>query len=198
VRRLVLLRHGETPWNAERRWQGQTDVELSEIGHLQAKAVAPALAAYAPVALWCSDLARAVQTAAYVGERVGLEPRHDRRLRETSAGAIEGLTTDEIWARHGTTRPELSALGGESADAVADRVAAALAEVGAALDAGETAVVVSHGTAVRHGISRLMGWPVDVDSALRGMSNCGWAELVSEGDEGPWRLAAYNRTAPIS
>ncbi|MDH2415451.1 histidine phosphatase family protein [Nocardioides sp. CER19] len=198
LRRLLLLRHGETPWNAELRWQGQTDIELSETGHLQAKGAATVLAGYEPVALWCSDLARAAQTAAYVAELTGLPARPDARLRETSAGEVEGLTADEILVRFGTTRPELGAVGGESADVVADRVAGALREAGAALAPGETAVVVSHGTAIRHGLSRLVGWPVSADGALGVLANCGWAELVSEAPDGPWRLTTYNRQTPIS
>jgi probable phosphoglycerate mutase len=198
LRRLVLLRHGETPWNAEQRWQGQTDIELNETGHLQAKAAAALLAADAPVALWCSDLARAVQTAAYVADLTGLPARTDARLREACAGRVEGLTADELLARFGTTRPDLAAVGGESAEVVADRVAAALGEVGAALTPGETAVVVSHGTAIRHGLSRLLGWAGEAAGALRVLANCGWAELVSDAHGGPWRLEAYNRVAPIS
>jgi glucosyl-3-phosphoglycerate phosphatase len=198
LRRLVLLRHGETPWNAELRWQGQTDIELSETGHLQAKAAASAVSAYAPGALWCSDLARAAQTAAYVASSTGLAPRPDLRLRETSAGEIEGLVAEEILARFGTTRPDLATVGGESADTVAERVAEALREAGQRLAPGETAVVVSHGTAIRHGLSRLVGWPAGASEALRVLSNCGWAEVVSDGQDGPWRLAAYNRETPIS
>ena len=66
AKHLVLLRHGQTAWNAEGRIQGQLDVEIDETGHAQAAAVAPLLAALRPTTLWSSDSVRARQTAAYV------------------------------------------------------------------------------------------------------------------------------------
>ena len=76
-RRLVLLRHGQTAWNAARRVQGQLDAELDDTGHRQAAAVASVLAALAPAALWSSDSVRARETAAYVAQ--GDRPRPDVR-----------------------------------------------------------------------------------------------------------------------
>ena len=80
MRRLVLLRHGRTEWNDTGRAQGHADVPLDETGEAQAKAVAPVLAALAPVAVWSSDLARAAGTAAVVAAEAGLEPVLDLSL----------------------------------------------------------------------------------------------------------------------
>ena len=65
-RRLVLLRHGQTAWNAEKRAQGHADIPLDAVGRRQAEKVAPLIAAYSPSLLVSSDLARARQTAAYL------------------------------------------------------------------------------------------------------------------------------------
>ena len=79
--RLVIWRHGRTAWNAERRVQGQTDVELDERGHAQAAAAAARLARFSPAAIVSSDLRRAAQTAAYLAEATGLPVAYDERLR---------------------------------------------------------------------------------------------------------------------
>ena len=90
---LVLLRHGRTDWNAARRIQGQADSQLDELGHAQAAAVAPVLAALSPSVLWSSDSDRARDTASYLAAACGLTPTYDARLREYSLGPREGLTT---------------------------------------------------------------------------------------------------------
>src|SRR3546814_13338598 len=90
-RRLVLLRHGQTAWNLAGRLQGHHDVELDETGHDQAAAVAPRLAMLEPVALWSSDLSRAMQTAAYLAQECELEPRADPRFREADPGRAAGI-----------------------------------------------------------------------------------------------------------
>lgn len=99
--RLVLVRHGESVWNAVKRWQGQADSPLSENGRQQALAVAGRLAVEEPpprfAALWSSDLDRARETAAVLADAIGIaEIRLDPRLREAEAGPWEGLTPVEI------------------------------------------------------------------------------------------------------
>src|SRR5215204_1058964 len=76
-RRLVLLRHGRTEWNASQRIQGHLDPALDELGHEQARAVAPAVAALAPAVLLSSDLQRARQTTEYVAQATGLTASYD-------------------------------------------------------------------------------------------------------------------------
>lgn len=84
---LLLLRHGRTAWNAARRFQGQLDPPLDEVGIAQSEAVAPVLAALGPVALLTSDLQRAVATAAPLAAATGLTARVDPRLREIRSAA---------------------------------------------------------------------------------------------------------------
>ncbi len=98
ARRIVLLRHGRTEWNATNRIQGQLDIELDESGHAEARAVTPALAAMRPSLLWSSDLARARQTTEYVAAATGLTASYDDRLREFHLGERQGLTHAEYAA----------------------------------------------------------------------------------------------------
>ena len=202
MRRIVLLRHGLTAWNAEGRFQGQADTELTETGVLQAKAVAPMLAAYAPSMVRSSDLTRARVTASYVADACGLPVRLDERLREVDVGAFQGLTHAEAVERHGQGPWDYGAYGGESDAETGVRVAAVVSEVATALPEGETAGLVSHGAAMRTGLLTFLGWPLDQVATLGALSNCGWIELVDEPSawarRAPWRLAAYNRVTPIS
>lgn len=201
-RRLLLLRHGQTPWNAVRRVQGQLESELDDVGHRQAAAVAPVIAAMGPAALWSSDSARARQTAAHLAKETGLEPAYDARLREYYLGERQGLTHEEYAA----AAPEEFAVfrtgdfdvvpGGESAEEVSARMTAALGELLAAIGPGELAVAVSHGAAIRDTVPVLLGWPVTQRAALHGLANCGWAVLDQARPAGPMRLAAYNRVLP--
>jgi broad specificity phosphatase PhoE len=145
--RILLVRHGESTWNAEGRWQGHADPPLSATGAAQARAAAPALTGIG--ALWCSDLIRARQTAelcAPAGVVVYAEPL----LRERDVGEWTGLTRDTIeerfpgWIASGR-RPD----GWEDDEAVARRAWQALRRVVAALEPGAHAVVVSHGGLIR-------------------------------------------------
>jgi probable phosphoglycerate mutase len=201
-RSLVLLRHGRTSWNDSGRAQGHADIELDEVGHAQAAAVAPYIAALEPAALWTSDLARARQTSVYVGRATGLAAKEDARLREFDVGARQGLTTAEFieaypaeaatW-RAGAGMPMLE--GAESTADVEERLLPALRECLSSLEPGETGVVVTHGASLKVGLAGLLGWPRDVGTTLRGMDNCGWALLTELDHGGRLRLDAYNRTA---
>jgi probable phosphoglycerate mutase len=97
VTTILLARHGETDWNAERRWQGHSDPPLNERGREQARELAAALDGVDVI--YTSDLARARETAEILGTRLGLEVRLDPRLRERSFGAWEGKTWDELEER---------------------------------------------------------------------------------------------------
>ena len=205
TRRIVLLRHGVTPWNAEGRYQGQTDIELAETGHQQAKAAARALGtAYTVTRLVSSDLIRARQTAAYVAEETGREAAYDPRLREVRAGEAEGMDRAQILERFGEMPASWEPYGGESWPTVAGRFAAALNDVAETVVSGETVVVVAHGGAIRQGLAAFLGWDPSVVTTLAPLSNCAWIELVArESAHGlipsaPWRLAAYGMGAPIS
>ena len=145
---ILLVRHGQTDWNAERRVQGHSDTPLNEQGRAQARLLAEQLADRQIDAVYSSDLLRAYETARIIAERHGLEVTAIRDLRERHFGTWEGLTDDEIFVRF----PEASGNGswgdGESREAMADRVLEALHRI-ADTHPGGTVVVVSHGGPLR-------------------------------------------------
>ena len=96
LRRIILLRHGQTDYNVEGRMQGHLDSHLTTAGHDQAAAAAPMLAELAPDRIVSSDLRRAVDTAEVVGSACGLPVKFDARLRETHLGRWQGQTVAEI------------------------------------------------------------------------------------------------------
>lgn len=204
-RRLVLLRHGQTAWNAEGRAQGHLDVGLDDVGRAQAATVAPTISALGPTVLWSSDLARAATTAAVVAEACALEVRHDARLREYDVGERAGLTIPEFAAAYPAEHAAWAAAGGsfEHADAVpgaestADvlgRIVPALREVLDSVPPGGTACVVGHGAALKVATIALLGWDRTVSTSLRGLDNCGHTLLDDAGPEASLRLVAWNRT----
>jgi len=155
---MLLIRHGETPWNAAGRWQGHADPGLTERGLAQARAVAEALRAEASGAwqrIVASDLARAQQTAEQIALALGLAIDTDRRLRELDVGRWSGLTREQIRERDPETlrifesgdlrvRPG----GGESRQALRERALDFAREL-AAQRAGESVIVVTHRGVVR-------------------------------------------------
>lgn len=205
MRRLVLLRHGRTEWNDTGRAQGHADVPLDAVGEVQAKAVAPVLAAMAPVAVWSSDLARAAGTAVVIAVEAGLEPVLDGRLREFDVGPHRmGLTDEQYAAAHPAEHAALVAgdleaiPGRETPDDVIARFLPALASYADALGEGETGVVVSHGAALRVVVPTFLGWGAGADESLGVLANCGWVVLEHSastwtGGVERWRLAAWNR-----
>lgn len=197
ARRIVLLRHGRTAWNAEHRIQGQLDVELDEVGVDQARSVAPLVAALQPTLVWSSDLARARMTADEVAKEAGLVPSYDARLREFRLGEYQGQSHAELLARDEAAferfrRGEWEGIpGAESPAEVAARFAAVIHDLAAALAPGETGVAVSHGAATRTGLVAFLGWPLTIARDLRALGNCGRV-VLEQRSTGDWALAAYN------
>ncbi|WP_326795874.1 histidine phosphatase family protein [Streptomyces sp. NBC_01808] len=195
-RRIVLWRHGQTAWNLERRFQGQTDIELTEAGVLQARRAARLLAALRPDAMICSDLLRTRATAAELASLTNLEVTYDSALRETYAGVWQGLTHEEIIAEHGEQyaawkRGEpVRRGGGELETEVADRAAPVVLGHADKLSDSGTLVVVSHGGTIRTTIGRLLGIEPRNWEALGGLSNCSWS-VLGESVRG-WRLLEHN------
>jgi len=149
---LIFVRHGETAHNAQRRFQGQTNIPLSARGREQARAAAEALRTEAITHLYSSDLARAYQTAEAIAAAQQLPIVADERLREFHFGSWEGLTWDEIVAK--TPGLALDAWrqpryytppGGESFETVVARVRAFLDEVRELPDDAVVAVVAHAG-----------------------------------------------------
>ncbi len=187
----MLWRHGQTSWNAEHRFQGHSDISLDETGLEQARGSARYLAAMEPAAIFSSDLARAAETAAYLGELTGLPVQAEKDLRERGGGSWEGLTNGEIRERYPDAYASWVPPDGEPVAAVADRVTAALERIADSLngDDGPLAVVVSHGAAINLGISRLLGLPEGA-RLLGPLGNCSWSVLGRRG--GKWRLLEHN------
>jgi glucosyl-3-phosphoglycerate phosphatase len=186
----VLWRHGQTIWNVEHRFQGQTDIPLDETGEAQAEYAARRLATLRPDAIFSSDLIRAASTAAPLARLTGLTVTLDKDLRERFGGDWEGLSDDEIGARYPAERASWNPPNGESTVAVADRVRAALGRIAATLADGQLAVVVSHGAALRLGMERLLRLPEEAFGALGPLSNCSWSVLAQRTDR--WRLLEHN------
>jgi broad specificity phosphatase PhoE len=152
-----VLRHGQSAWNAEGRWQGWIDVPLTDLGEAQARSRAAALAAdgvRAPV-VFTSDLQRARRTAEIVAAEIDAAVVADPRLRERNGGDWQGHTPveiDERWPglRAQWRRRELAAPpGGEGDDVVLGRFDAALADVLANTAADDDAILVTHGGLLR-------------------------------------------------
>lgn len=148
---LIVIRHGETAWNRERRMQGTTDTQLSDVGREQARALGRRLAGRAFAALYSSDLARARDTARVIAEHTGRAPVMDPRLQERRFGIFEGLTAEEIIARYpeehsrfSSRDPDYAVPGGECARSFMERCIGCLAEI-ASRHRGDEVVVVTHG-----------------------------------------------------
>ena len=194
--RLLLVRHGATEWNVDKRAQGQADVPLIEKGRIQAKEAAAALKAFDVDAVYSSDLSRSFETAAAIAAEHGLEVTTDKDFREIDQGEWTGLPVDEIrmrwpekWgdARHYTQRP-----GGESPAQVRKRALRGLARVVRA-HPGETVVVVSHGGTIRWLVAEAKGYD-DLGSArLRGVSNGGAVALDGIIADGSLKLSFIER-----
>jgi glucosyl-3-phosphoglycerate phosphatase len=201
VRRLVLVRHGESVWNAEGRIQGQRCAGLSEVGHAQAKTTGRALAEALPAAtVVVSDLERCQQTAAPLLEELGVEPTVDARLRERSFGTWEGRLRSEVAeedaarvVRWRAGEDVIGEIGGETARMLSDRVGPTLRELLAGVHDGGVTIAVSHGGPVWHGTHLLLGLPL---GTLGTVDNASVTELVSwHGDDVV--LHRWNETAHL-
>lgn len=156
--KLLVVRHGESEWNALGRWQGHADPPLSDLGVEQARLAARVLGSFDAIA--CSDLQRARATAELLADELGIGPViADPRLRETDAGEWQGLTHAEIDLRwpgyldEGKRPP-----GFEQPEQTAARAAQALHDLALRLGGG-TALVVSHSGTIRS-LRRLTGEPM--------------------------------------
>ncbi|MEU0486763.1 histidine phosphatase family protein [Streptosporangium sp. NPDC006013] len=189
-RRVVCLRHGQTLWNVEHRFQGHSDIPLDETGIAQATRAASLLAALRPSMIVSSDLQRAFDTASVLARVTGLNVMVDKDLRERGGGQWEGLTREEISAGWPREFAAWEAPGGEEVGDVADRVASAVRRWAAQVDSDGLLVVASHGAAIRLGIAKLMNLPQELWPALGGLGNCSWS-VLEESRKG-WRLLEHN------
>lgn len=197
--RLVLWRHGQTDWNVTRRFQGQADIPLNDVGQAQARAAAAVLATLEPTVLWASDLERTRQTAAALTAATGLTARLDPRLREIHVGTWEGLHGDQLAESEPDAYAALQrgedvrrSATGETVSEVGERVAGALTEIAGAADDGVTVVVTTHGLGGRAGMCHLLGLPFPQWRTFGSLDNCAWAVLHRHRTGGFWRVAEYD------
>ena len=182
-RRLLLLRHGRTAYNASGRFQGRLDPPLDDHGRVQATVAAEAVAALKPSLLLSSTALRAYGTAEAVASRCGLELASDDRLCEVDNGRWAGLTLDEVRDRYADEHAawrrgdDIKIGGGESYWEVSERAAAAVHEPLEALDDDGLLVVVTHGGVARALTARLLGLPHEHWRILSGLGNCTWSVL---------------------
>ncbi|GAA3747368.1 putative phosphoglycerate mutase [Spinactinospora alkalitolerans] len=191
TRRVVCWRHGQTSWNLEKRFQGQTDIPLDRTGAAQAEHAARLLTALGPDAIVASDLSRAADTAAALARRTGLPVEHDKGLRERSGGQWEGLTGTEIRERWPERYGNMDIPDGEEMTAVGKRVAEVIGRGLEKVPADGVLVVVSHGAALRAGINRMLGLPAEYREVLGPLGNCSWS-VLGPLRSGGWRLLEHN------
>ncbi|MGQ4810031.1 Phosphoserine phosphatase 1 [Candidatus Entotheonellaceae bacterium PAL068K] len=163
--RLLLVRHGETAWNAEGRFQGQTEMPLSPRGQRQAAALARMMAAETVQALYASDLSRAWETARRLATSLGCRVQPEPRLREMAFGRWEGLTFAEVQqddadslAAWQANPLQVAPPQGETLAQVTDRVSAVLAALVSVWQDG-TIVLVAHGGPLRVLLCLTLGLP---------------------------------------
>ncbi|MHA6795815.1 histidine phosphatase family protein [Pseudonocardia bannensis] len=209
LRRLILLRHGQTDYNLAGRMQGHLDSKLTDEGRTQVARAAPELARFAPDRLISSDLSRAVHSADEVAAITGLPVELDPRLRETHLGQWQGRSVDEIevdwpgaiatWRSDPTWAPP----GGESRVEVVARSLPVVRELDVAYGdprsdrqgpdgEGATALLVAHGGLIAGLVSGLLGLPEPAWPSIGGLGNARWAVLARRPDHPRWRLAGYN------
>jgi probable phosphoglycerate mutase len=198
--RILLVRHGETDWNAAGRIQGHSDTPLNAAGRLQARRAAQRLAREPIRALYSSDLARAFETATIIGAPLGLKVVASPQLRERRYGEWEGLTSTEIQAHY----PEQFAIWrarstdfappqGETRNEILTRALAELQMI-ARRHVREMVVVVSHGGLCYVLINHMLG-SIDGDRREFTFGNASIHTLDVTGDQ--WSVISMNETAHL-
>jgi broad specificity phosphatase PhoE len=204
---VYLVRHAQTAWNIERRFQGQIDVPLSEEGLAQAEIVANWLTSQKShfTALYTSDLLRANQTARPIADRLGLVAQDVAALREIHAGEWQGLLTDDIeelypgqLARWHREADEFRLPGGETIPEVQARICGWYKQ---AIEAhrGQAIIVVSHGLAIRSLLAALEGWDVADTERMRKaiMGNTGVTAVLADHVTGQNSVLFHNSLAHL-
>jgi broad specificity phosphatase PhoE len=165
--KLWLVRHGQTDWNTEGRWQGQANPPLNAMGREQARVLVDELNGVEFDAIYSSDLQRAMETARLIAEEKGLTVQVDSRLREISLGKWEGMLGIEIaqryptlWAERETSPLDSHPPGGESVAELAQRVIPAISEI-SEKHLRSSVLVVSHGLALAVFLCHIHGLPME-------------------------------------
>ncbi len=198
--RLLLIRHAETDWNRLQVPQGHIDVPLNREGRAQAHALARRLRNWDIHAIYTSDLSRAAETAAILGEVLGLVPIPAASWREIDLGGWGGLSDAELKLRYGD---ELAAVargedvrrgGGETMAEVQIRAVKAFEELRQA-HPRQTVALVSHGGVLKALICHLIGLELGRVGQLSTRGNAGLS--IIEFDQGRPRLTLLNDTSHL-
>lgn len=199
--RLILVRHGETPWNVTLQYQGQGQVPLNERGREQARRAADRVARYGVTALYSSDLARAWESAELIGAVIGRTPVAMPQLREIDVGQWEGLTPEELYRRFPDHMAEYRRdpartvrLGGESYAQLQTRALEALNQIQEQHKPDEVIVAVSHGGTIRALLCHVIG--LDLAHFGRMWLDNGSLTELRLGRNG-WRLLRFNDNAHV-
>ncbi|SEH31185.1 histidine phosphatase family protein [Selenomonas sp. KH1T6] len=201
--RLVLIRHGKTAWNKSGKYQGQSDVALSEEGLEQARCLAEHFPVEKLDAVYASDLSRAMVTAETVAQKFGLEVRPEPAFRELSFGKWEGLTYAEIVAgwpeamANFLTHPDIMEIPqGESFPQVQQRAMTRLREIVAEHEPHDHTVgIFAHGAVLRTILTGIMQMPL---SQVWTLSQYNTAVNIVRFDEGRPTVELLNSTAHLA
>jgi broad specificity phosphatase PhoE len=180
---IVLVRHGETDWNRDNRFQGHADPPLNDVGRTQARALAGELSSRRFAAAYTSPLRRAAETAAILGNALHLEPRPDTSLMEVDVGSWSGLTRTEVeerfplgyarWLEYGHGWDD-----GETYDELGDRVVSGLVRMGHDHEGGEV-LAVTHGGPIRSALAAAGRVPFEeARRSIHVIGNCAVVRLA--------------------
>ena len=186
--KLLLIRHGQTDWNIEGRWQGHIDIPLNKTGVAQARLLAQRLSSWPVKALYSSDLSRAARTAQILGSQLNLQPLYLNALRERDGGLLQGMTTGEMQEKLPGELQLLRETGmapsvNESNLDVAERVQEAF-EMIISKHEGQMVAVVGHGGALATVVAFFLGFPLGERARLSLRANTGLS-IVEIGNRGP-------------
>ena len=180
---ILLVRHGETDWNRENRFQGHADPPLNETGRAQAQALAREIESERVGALYASPLRRAYETATILAAEIGLAAIEDAALKEVDVGSWSGLTRTEVearfpagfarWLEHGHGWDD-----GETYDELGARVVSCLTAIGSRHDGAEV-VAVTHGGPIRSALAAAEGVPfAEARRSIHVIGNCAVVRLA--------------------
>ena len=173
----MLVRHGETDWNRDNRFQGHADPPLNEAGRAQARELAETLGTRDFAALHASPLRRATETAEILGGSLGLEPVADDALKEVDVGSWSGLTRSDVEARYPDGFARWLEYGhgwddGETYEELGARVVSGLLAI-AALHDREEVLAVTHGGPIRSALAAAEGIPFEeARRSIHVIGNC--------------------------
>jgi broad specificity phosphatase PhoE len=190
IERMLLIRHGQTDWNVDGRWQGTLPIGLNDIGRTQARSLATYLARRQIGSIYSSHLPRAFDTASAIGEIIGVVPRTDERLQEFNLGVFQGLTREQIsqqypneWRDFETDYWNYAVTNGESRRALQSRAHDVFQHI-VENAMGPEVVIVSHGGTIRMLLLKLFDGAPELNHFH--VENTSFTTIERDGDR--WRL----------